>query len=68
MNLSKLYSTVYAKIYLYHLTDFIVNNFEILKDNIKEIINYIINLSNKIFSKVIQIYILKLIFNFKIVI
>ena len=54
MNLSKLYSTVYAKIYLYHLTDFIVNNFEILKDNIKEIIDYIINLSNKIFSKVFQ--------------
>ena len=64
MNLVKLYSIVYVKLYLYHLTNFIVNNFEQMKD-IKEIINHINNLSNKAFSKVIKIYILKLIFNLK---
>ena len=64
MNLLKLYSIVYVKIYLYNLTNFLINDSEQLK-SIKEIIDYINNLSNKFFSKVIKIYILKLIFNFK---
>ena len=64
MNLVKLYSIVYVKIYLYHLTDFIINNFKQMKD-LNKIIDYINNISNRAFSKVIKIYILKLIFNFK---
>ena len=47
-----------------NLTNFLINESEQLK-SIKEIIDYINNLSNKSFSKVIKIYILKLIFNFK---
>ena len=64
INLLKLYSITYVKIYLFHLTNFITNNFEQMND-IKEIINYINNISNKSFSRIIKIYILKLIFNFK---
>ena len=63
-NLSKLYSIVYVKIYLYYLTYFIVNNYQEMKD-IGIIMNCIKNISNKEFAKVIKIYILKLIYNFK---
>ena len=65
MNLLKLFSIVYVKIYLNYLTNFIVNNFEEM-ENIKEIIQFINNnISKKEFSKVIKIYFLKLIFNLK---
>ena len=63
-NLLKLYSIVYTKIYLYHFTNFLINNNGELK-NIKDIINCINKISDKEFSKVIKIYVLKLIFNLK---
>ena len=63
-NLLKLYSIVYVKIYLYYMTDFLINNPEDMK-NIRGIIDCINNISNKELSKVIKIYILKLIFNLK---
>ena len=64
LNLLKLYSITYVKIYLYYLINFKINDDRGEMD-ISEIINYINYLSNKNFSKVIKIYILKLIFNFK---
>ena len=63
-NLLKLYSIVYIKIYLHHFTNFLINNNGELK-NTKNIINCINEISNKEFSKVIKIYVLKLIFNLK---
>ena len=63
-HLLKLYSIVYTKIYLYYFTSFIVNNFKEMQ-NAKEIFECINKLKNKEFSKVIKIYILKLIFNLK---
>ena len=63
-NLLKLYSIVYVKLYLYHVTNFIVNNFKDM-GNIKEIIDCINKINRKEFSKVIKIYTLKLIFNLK---
>ena len=63
-NLLKLYSIVYVKLYLYHVTNFIVNNFKDM-GNIKEIIDCINKIHRKEFSKVIKIYTLKLIFNLK---
>ena len=62
--LLKLYSIVYVKMYLYYLSNFIVNNYKEMK-NIKIIMDCIKNISNKEFAKVIKIYILKLIFNLK---
>ena len=64
MNLLKLYSIVYVKIYLYHFVYFLINNFHQMKD-IREIVDYINNIRDREFSKVIKIYILKLIFNIK---
>ena len=61
-NLLKLYCIVYVKLYLYHMTNFLFDDFEQMK-SIKEIIDCINNLSNKDFSKVIKIYILKLFYN-----
>jgi len=61
-NLLKLYSIVYVKIYLNYLTTFIVNNFKEMK-SIDDIMKSINDIKNKEFSKVIKIYILKLIFN-----
>ena len=63
-NILKLYSIVYVKLYLNHMTNFLINDQKKLK-SIKEIIDCINNIKNKNFSKVIKIYILKLIFNLK---
>ena len=63
-NLLKLYSIVYVKKYLHYLANFIVNNYQEL-GNTKEIMKLIKNIRNKHFSKVIKIYIFKLIYNLK---
>ena len=63
-NLLKLYCIVYVKIYFNYLTNFIVNNFQEM-GSIKIIMDCIKNIQNKNFSKVIKIYILKLIYNLK---
>ena len=63
-NLLKLYSIVYVKMYLYYLSYFIINNYHEIK-SVKNIINIINDLKNKHFSKVIKIYIIKLLFNLK---
>ena len=64
-NLLKLYSIVYVKLYLYYLTSFLINNYQEMNNSLQDVIEYINDISNKKFSKVIKIYILKLIFNFK---
>ena len=64
-NLLKLYSIVYVKIYLHYLTYFIINNYQEINNNIPIIIQCVNDISNKEFSKVIKIYILKLIYNLK---
>ena len=64
-NLLKLYSIVYVKFYLYKFIYFLINNFHELNNSFQNIIKSIDKLSNKQFSKVIKIYILKLIYNFK---
>ena len=63
-NLLKLYSLVYVKQYLYHTIYYLINNEEEI-NSILNIINSINDIKNKAFSRVIKIYILKLIFNFK---
>ena len=63
-NLIKLYSIVYVKLYLYHMTYFLINNYHEMNNSIKDVIQYINEITNKSFCKVIKIYILKLIFNF----
>ena len=63
-NLLKLYSIVYVKMYLYHFTYFIVNNYQEMKST-KTIIDSLNKISNKQLTKVIKIYILKLIYNLK---
>ena len=64
INLLKLYSIVYVKMYLYYFAIFIVNNYQEMKST-KTIIDFINNISNKKFQRVIKIYILKLIYNLK---
>ena len=63
-NLLKLYSLVYVKQYLYHAIYYLIYNNEDIK-SLQDIIQSVNNINNKAFSKVIKIYILKLIFNFK---
>ena len=65
LNLIKLYSIVYIKLYLYHMTYFLINNNHELHNSIQDIMQYISDdITNQKFSKVIKIYILKLIYNF----
>ena len=64
-NLLKLYSIVYVKFYLYYMTYFLINNYHEMNNSFHDVIKYINEISNKEFSKVIKIYILKLIYNFK---
>ena len=63
-HLLKLYSLVYVKQYLYHAIYYLIYNNEDIK-SLQDIIQSAHNINNKAFSKVIKIYILKLIFNFK---
>ena len=63
-NLLKLYSLVYVKQYLYHAVYYLIYNNEDI-NSIQEIVQSVNNIKNKAFSKVVKIYILKLIFNFK---
>ena len=64
-NLLKLYSIVYVKMYLFYLTNFLINNYQEMNTSFKEVFESIDNLRNKAISKVLKIYILKLIFNLK---
>ena len=52
-------------LYFHNLINIIIINDFRSKTDVSEIINYINSLNNKNFSKVIKIYILKLIFNFQ---
>ena len=63
-NLLKLYSLVYVKQYLYHAIYYLIYNNEDIK-SVYDVISTVNNIKNKAFSKVIKIYILKLIYNFK---
>ena len=64
-NLLKLYSIVYVKLYLYKFVYFLINNFHEMNNSFQNIIKSLDKINNKQFSKVIKIYILKLIYNFK---
>ncbi len=61
INLCKLYSIVYVKMYLSKLVFFII---KMSGENFKSIFEVIKSLKNKNFMKVIKIYILKLFYNF----
>ena len=63
MNICKLYSIAYLKIYLYKTISFIKDETK-EKDEYKNILNTIQNIKNQNFKKVIKIYIFKLLYYF----
>ena len=64
-NLVKLYSIIYVKLYLYYMTNFLINNYHEMNNSFYDVIKYINEIGNKAFSKIIKIYMIKLIYNFK---
>ena len=63
INICKLYSIVYIKMYLNKFVFLIKNKYNDL-DDYKEVMNTIHDIKNKSFEKIIKIYILKLLYNF----
>ena len=51
LNLIKLYSIVYVKLYLYHMTNFLINNYHEMNNSIKDVIQYINEINTNIFFK-----------------